>query len=480
MNLKQKTTMGVKWSAVSAITVASLQFLTLAILAKLLSPSDFGLLGMIMVVTGFARLFADMGISNAIIYWQDATAEELSSLYWINIMAGMGVFLIIWASTPIIVDFYHEPRLENLIFWAALAFLITPFGQQFQILLQKGLQFDHLAKIDMCASLFNSVVSILLAVSGCGIFSIIYGQLSGTSLRVILLFCLGWKHWRPHLYFSLHGLKKYLNFGLFQVGDKTANYINQNIDYIIIGSLMGTESLGYYTFAYNLIIRPSAMINPIVTKVAFPVFSKIQNDIPRLRKSLLKIIKILSIVNFPILLGVNAIAPAAVPMLFGEQWRPSVILIQILSIVALLRSTGNPLGSLLLAMGKADWSFKWNVMVMFTQIPGIYIGAKLGGMIGVACAFVLLQIIYKIVTYPVILRKLLGPFLGEYVSSMWPALWTSMVMAVIVASIALPLQKLSLPLVLVIQILCGMTIYSGLIFWVQKTFVLEIKDLISK
>ena len=458
--------------------VTTLQFVTLAILARLLSPSDFGLMGMIMVVLGFARLFSDMGISNAIIYRQDVTKVELSSLYWLNILAGIAVFLIICASTPLVVVFYHEPRLTNLIYLAALVFLITPFGQQFQILLQKELQFNQLARIEIIGSFTNATVAISLAFCGAGVFSLIWGQLAGTSLRVLLLCYQGWKHWRPYWHFSRRDLKKYISFGLYQMGEKAVRYFNTNLDYLLIGSLLGAKALGYYTLAYNLALRPPLTINQIITKVAFPVFSKIQNDIIKLKKGYLKVLQLLSSVNFPIMAGLAIVAPLAVPTIFGEQWLPSVILIQILTILGLLRSILNPIGSLLLAKGRADLGFKWNVALMITQIPGLYLGARLGGTVGVAIAFAILMGIYTILAYPILIRTLLGPCLYEYVSSMWPSLWTSAVMGGAVLCIGIFFQNLPQQLLLIIQILCGVIICVALMIYSQRNLVFEIKEMI--
>ncbi|MCD4676671.1 MAG: polysaccharide biosynthesis C-terminal domain-containing protein [Desulfobacula sp.] len=176
--------------------------------------------------------------------------------------------------------------------------------------------------------------------------------------------------------------------------------------------------------------------------------------------------------------GLAVVAPVAVPIIFGEQWLPSVILIQLLTVVGLLRSIGNPVGSLLLAKGRADLGFKWNVAVMITQISGLYLGAKLGGVVGVAIAFVMLQTTYKMFGYPFVLRQLLGPFLREYVSSMWPSLWMSAVMAGTVLCVELFLQNSPQQFLLIMQVICGAVVYLGLIIYNQKMFVFEIKDMI--
>jgi O-antigen/teichoic acid export membrane protein len=478
MSLKSQAVSGVKWSGISMGAVTALQFVTLAVLARLLSPSDFGLMGMIMVVIGFARLFADMGISNAIIYRQDATREELSSLYWLNILAGIVVFFIVCGARPLITTFYHEPRVSNLIYLSSLIFLITPFGQQFQILLQKELKFDQLAKIEIIGSFANSATAITLAILGMGVFSLIWGQLAGSSLRVLLLSWWGWENWRPHFHFATQDLKGYISFGMYQMGEKAINYFNSNLDYLLIGSLFGAKALGYYTLAYNLILRPSLMINPIITRVAFPVFSRVQNDTEKLTRGYLKVLQLLSSVNFPMMAGLAVVAPIAVPVIFGEQWLPSIILVQILTVVGLLRSTGNPVGSLLLSKGRADLGFKWNLALMISQIPGLYLGAKLGGTVGVAIAFAILMCIYSVFNYLVLIRSLLGPCLREYIQSMWPSLWMSGAMAVVVLFSGLFLQNMPKLLILIMQLLCGVLVYIGLMNYTQKMLVVEIRNMV--
>jgi len=454
---------GIKWTTASTAVTTGLQFLQLAVLARILDPTAFGLMGMVMVVIGFAQAFADMGVSNAIIHRQDATKEQLSSLYWLNIFAGSAVFFLIWGAIPLIVAFYNEPQLSMLMQWAALIFLITPIGQQFQILLQKELKFNQLARIEMLAAFIGTLVAIFTAYYGFGVMALVWGQLANTTVRTLNLAFQGWRSWAPRLHFSRHDLKGYIGFGLYQMGERIINYFNSNLDYLVIGRFLGAEALGFYTLAYNLVIIPSNKINPIITRVAFPVFAKVQHQQDRLKSGYLEVLKVLSFINFPLLLGLLVTAPLVVPQIFGPEWLPSVILIKILSGVGLLRLTGNPIGALLLAKGRADLGFKWNMMLTVTQLPGILIGAYFGGVIGVAIAYLVLQCIYAVFNYLILIRKLLGFCLREYLNSMWPAFLYSSVMALGVAVIGKILVHFSSALILVIEIFCGMLIY--LILW---------------
>ncbi len=474
VQLKKQAVSGVKWTATSTVIITILQFVQLAVLARLLSPEAFGLMAMIMVVLGLAQAFADMGISNAIIYRQDTTREQLSSLYWLNILAGVIVFVLVLASTPLVVKFYGEPRLTELIQWAALIFLITPLGQQFQILLQKGLQFQILSIIEVTSISIGTLVAIGTAVMGQGVFSIIWGQLGGTLAKALMLVAVGWKRWLPGLRFKYGDIQGYLGFGLYQMGEKSVNYFIGRIDQLLIGVLGGAQALGYYNLAFNLVIQPISKINPIITRVSFPLFAKIQSDNEQLKHGYLSVLRFLSMVNFPLLLGLAVVAPILLPLVFGEQWLPAVLLVQILSFVALLRSNSNPVGSLLLAKGRADLGFKWNAMLLITQIPGIFLGAHFGGVLGVALALLTLQIIYSIFSYPVLIGTLLGPCLKEYIMNIAPAFGLSLLMALTVAIVPLIMNQ-SRELVLTTQILIGVLVYLSLNLIFRRQQLQEIK-----
>ncbi len=478
MTLRHQAISGVKWNGVATGVTAGLQFITLIVLARILAPADFGVMGMIMVVIGFAQAFADMGLSNAIIHRQDTSREQLSSLYWLNVLAGAVVFCVICAAAPLVVRFYHEPRLQNLLYLTALIFLITPLGQQFQILLQKELKFAGLAKTGIASASANSIVAVILACLGFGVYSLIWGQLAGAAAKVVLLFKIGGGDWKPRFHYSRHDIKGYASFGLYQMGERTINYFNANLDYLLIGSLLGAKALGYYTLAYNLIIRPTAMINPVITTVAFPVFAKMQSDQEGLKSGYMKVMQLLSFFNFPLMAGLAVVAPLAVPVIFGDQWLPSVLLIQILAVVGLLRSTGNPIGALVLAKGRADLGFKWNLSLLVVQVPALYVGAKLGGTTGVAIAFASVMAVYSIFNYLVLIRTLLGPCLSEYIMSMWPSLWISGAMMLAVFATGLLFQNAAQLTVLIMQIGCGVVVFGGLVLTSQRKIVSEARNII--
>jgi len=297
---------------------------------------------------------------------------------------------------------------------------------------------------------------------------------------VTALIIVNHKQWKPSFHFDRKDLHGYLSFGIYQMGDRTANYFNVYLIQILLGAMLGAKALGYYTLAFDTIFKPTMAIAPVLTRVAFPVFSKIQENMLRMKRGYLKLLQLLSLVNFPVTFGMAAVAPLAVPVIYGEKWIPSVVLIQILALAAVLRSMGSPQSSLLLSKGKADWGFYWSVGTMILRIPVLYVGVKWGAQVGAAIAFCVVQFIFIMVSYFLLLRRILGPFLKEYLRSIWPAFWVSTIMALCVMLIGLAVPNLRNLKFLLLQIFCGMGIYVILAYVSQKSLMVELIGLLWK
>jgi O-antigen/teichoic acid export membrane protein len=378
LNLKSKTISGVKWTTFSSVILALLQILQLVILARLLDPSVFGLMAITSVVIGFAQAFLDMGISNAIIHKQEVSHTQLSTLYWLNILSGVVLFIIVSLCAPLVALFYQEAELTNIIILVAMTFLIQPFGQQFVVLWQKELRFNDIAKVDVITKLLSLLVSVIFAYYNYGVYALVYGVLAGTLLQTLVFVYKGFREYTISFVFQLSDVREFLNFGLYQMAEKTLNYFNSQIDTLLIGKLLGVETLGVYNIAKQIIMKPIQIINPIVSKVSFPVMAKIQHDTNKLKEIYLKTINLLSSTNFPIYLFMLMTAPQLVALIFGEKWIDAVIIVQILSIYGACRSTMNPIGSLLLAKGRADWGFYWNLGLFFYIPIVIYVASQWG------------------------------------------------------------------------------------------------------
>ena len=433
-------------------------------------------MALVMVVIGFSQAFLDMGISNAIIHKQEIKKNQLSTLYWVNVLAGFLLFIIISALSPLVAEFYKEPELVELISIVGLTFIIQPFGQQFLVLWQKEMRFSEIAQIAIVNKFISLVVSVYLAYKGYGVYALVYGVLAGVIIQTAQFMYLGLKEHRPSFVFKLGEIKEFLSFGAYQMGEKTINYFNFQMDTILIGKLLGVEALGIYTIAKEIVMRPSQIINPIISKVTFPTMAKIQDDTVRLKNIYLKTINYLSSVNFPIYVFIFIFAHEIVIILFGEQWLDAVHIMQILAIWVAMRSTGNPVGSLLLAKGKANWGFWWNLAVLFYVPIGIYVGST-WGLIGISWALVFLTFpLGMLANWYFLVRNLCGAgFIKYHKEMLIPALIS--LLAGVFAYAAVYLLEDILARLLVACVV-GLVFVVGLNYLFNRKFLVELRGVL--
>lgn len=429
MTLKDKAIKGVKWTGVSSVIGATTQLLQLVVLAHYLSPEDFGLMALALVVVGFSQMFLDMGVSNAIIHKQKITKKELDTLYIINIFSGFIISTSLFILSPLLANFYNEPKLEPIIKWISISFIIQPFGQQFLVLLKKELKFNEIAKRDVISKITSLLIAVLLAVNGYGVYSLVFANLSAALLSTSLLLYIGLKYHRPSFYFNFSLARQSLRFGLFQMGENFVNYFNTQIDSILIGKLLGVEVLGIYDIAKNLARRPAQIINPIITQITFPLLATMQNDIRGIKSIYLRTINYLASINFPIYIFIAVFAEPLVVVLFGAQWIDAVPILQVLSIYGMIRSTGNPVGALILARGRADLGFYWNLGLFFLIPISIYFGSSFGIM-GITFTLLALQLSLQVPSWLLLVKKCCNAGFYEYFSQFTRPLWIATLQAV--------------------------------------------------
>ncbi len=268
--------------------------------------------------------------------------------------------------------------------------------------MQRELRFRALSLIEITSNVLGAIVSIAAASVGLGVKSLILGQLCTAVVASIGYASIGFRLWRPRLRFRYAEVRDFLPFGLYQLAGRLCEFAGGRADKIIIGALLGPVALGYYDVGWRLMILPISRINPILTRVAFPVFAKVQNDGAKLRRGYMMVTWLLSVTNTPILIGAAATAPLLVPLLFGPEWGPSILIIQVLAPVAIIRSILNPLGSLALARGRADFAVRWGFYLVAVQVACVYLGGRLGGIDGVVLGVLVANIIPLIAHYPLL------------------------------------------------------------------------------
>ncbi len=474
MALIDQAATGVKWNSLAVAARIIIHFGSLAILARILVPEDFGLMAMATVVTAFVQIFGDSGLSNAIVHRQNARREQLSSLYWLNLAASLALFALVWLVTPIIAVYYQELRLIPVLRWSAVGLLIMPIGQQFQSLMTRELHFRTLSWIQVLESATYGVFSVLLAFNGFGVMSLVWATLLRNTVTVGLLLRVAIRsRWLPLFRFRLTDLDGFLQFGLFQMGERSLNYLANNVDYLIIGRLLGSEALGFYALAYNVMRIPVSYFNPVLVSVAFPTFARVQNRDDLLRRGYAKLIGYLSTGTFPLIAGVFVTAPLLVPLVWGTQWLSAVPLVQIFCPLGVLKSLGNPLGSILLAKGRPDLGFVMNVISLVGYFLANMIGVR-WGVVGVALSSVAFT---GLVLQPIgfYLRKLT---INMTVAEHWQALRKPTANVLVMMIVIVPLYYVLIPLKreffqLLILTAVGFSVYAAMIWRFDRAFLKE-------
>ncbi|MBC8152706.1 MAG: MOP flippase family protein, partial [Bacteroidetes bacterium] len=278
MSNKRKAIDGGKWITISMVISTILQFVQISILAKLLEPAAFGLVSISTLIINFFHTVSDLGFSNSIIYKQEDDKKTLSTLYFLSILLGLTAFCIIRLATPLVVAYYHEPRLERILGVSSFYFIVIFFGQTYLFLLQKELRFRTIALMEVASAVSGTIVSITLALNGFREMSLIYGGLVTVCVHTILQVAVGVRLFVPGLYFDLNTIKEHLRFGMYNVGEGILGYVQSNLDNIMIGGLLGVRALGFYTVAYQLAVFPITKLNPIILQVAYPVLAKMKDD----------------------------------------------------------------------------------------------------------------------------------------------------------------------------------------------------------
>ncbi len=407
-----------RWSLIQGVLGILLQFATLALLARLLEPAIFGAMAILLVVQGIATLFAQMGLSSALIQRSELTESAFNSLYWLNVTLGITVTLILFLVGPIVSAVFGIPELRTTTSAIGVTFFISCWSIQFQALAQKQLRFRRIALINLAALLATAIVSVLLAWRGFGLWSLVCGVIAASIVRSLGFLVSGIRdNGVPALHFNWSEARELVIFGAHRFGAMLVNAVNSHIDQLLVGGMLGAQALGFYSMATRIVLQPTDLMNPIVTRVAFPWLSRLQDDNEKLKNKYLEIVGLVIAANAPILAAAAALADWYVPLLLGEGWDSVTTLIQILAGYALLRSVINAGGSLILAKGRADWTFYWNIFLLFLYPAAIYLAARSGDLSKLALTLTCLQVIVLFLYHRALIQPLTGIRVGRFLSA---------------------------------------------------------------
>ena len=476
MSLREKTISGAKWSAMATIVIIGLGLVQMTVLARIIDNHQFGLLTVSLVIIALADTLSDFGIANSIIQRKEISHLELTTLYWLNVGLGIFVFVLVFLLSGTIASVLHNPDLAPLMRTLSFAFVVIPHGQQFRALMQKELEFNKISMIETSAVLAGFTFTVVSAHFWPLAMTAILGYLVNSAVRTLLFGYFGRKIYRPGLHFSLASVSSNLRFGAWLTADSIINYVNTNLSTLVLARILGASVAGGYNLAYNVAVVPPMKLNPIITRVLFPAFAKIQDDTEKLRVNFYKLLSVVGIINFPVLLGLMVVSSNFVPLVFGEKWNGIIPILQLLCVVGLLRSVGNPIGSLLMAKARVDISFKFNVFKTFLFIPAIIVGGHMAGAIGVTLGFLLVQVVNTVLSYFIMIKPVLGSSYRQYILSLWLPFYLSLPTLAVSYGLGIILRgHLPLAALLAVQVAAGALAFGVMIVLSRNALVVEMK-----
>ncbi len=375
-DLKGKTVRGGIWTIVGQIGSYAIRLGSTIILARLLTPDDYGLVAMVAVVTNFALMFNDMGLSMATVQSDTITHEQVSTLFWINLAVSTIVGFFLAAISPLIVWFYDEPRLLWITIALAATFPMNGFTLQHNALLRRQMRFNTLSIIQLIAAAISVIVGIVCAWCGLQYWTLVIMQLMTPLclISTIWIVC----PWRPGKLRLKTGVKPMVLFGGNLTGFNFMNYFSRNADNLLIGKFLGTQPLGIYDKAYQLLMLPLRQITYPVSNVTMPALSRLQNDPEGYQRFYYKMVKTIAYITMPLIAFMAVLSDDIILLVLGEQWQMASPVFKILAFAAFLQPVAATTGSVFTSMGATGRMFKWGIVASSMTVLSFIVGLPYG------------------------------------------------------------------------------------------------------
>jgi O-antigen/teichoic acid export membrane protein len=368
----------------------ALSILATAVLARLLTPQDYGLIGMVAVFTGFVAMFKDLGLSLATVQRAEISYDQISTLFWVNVTISVAITLLMVLLAPLIGWFYGEPRLTTITIITSLGFFFGGLAVQHEALLKRQMRFYALSVIAFLSMMIGYAVGIVLAWRGASYWSLVFSQLALLASNGIGVWITC--RWRPGAPKRNSGVRSMLSFGGNVTGYALINYVSRNCDNLVVGRAFGPQLLGLYTKAAQLLALPTDQINEPLSSVAIPALSRLADSPERYRQAYLRIMEKIIMVTMPAVILMLATADWLVLIILGPQWIDSARIFVFMGVAGLFQPVASTGGWLLVSQGRVRDMLRWSLINAPISILSIVAGLP-WGVVGVAASFSLGRIL---------------------------------------------------------------------------------------
>ena len=375
-NLKSKTVKGVIWSSIDRFSTQGISFVFSILIARLLLPSDYGVIAMLGIFMAVSQCFIDSGFGTALIRKNDRTETDFCTVFYFNIVVACLFYGLLWITSPYIAQFYDMPLLETVTKVVGLNLIVGAFSGIQSAQLSIAIDFKSRAKISVVTTLFTGVVGLWLAYRGYGVWALVFQGLASNILRTILLWVT--VRWMPKLIFSWESFKELFSFGSKLLASGLLDTVYNNIYTIVIGKFFSAKSLGVYSRADGLAQFPSSNITSVLQSVTFPVLSTIQDDEARLADAYKRFLRLSAFVVFPLMLGLSAVADPFIRIALTDKWEGAICFLQIICFSLMWYPIHAINLNLLQVKGRSDYFLKLEVIKKILGVATLCVTIPLG------------------------------------------------------------------------------------------------------
>lgn len=385
-SLKDKTIKGIIWSGIERFSVQIIQWSVLIVMARILTPEDYGLVGMLVIFISVASSLTDSGFTQALIRKQNRTDTDCCSALYFNIVVSVLMYAILFTISPLVARFYNEPRLVGLMRVLCIVVIINSFGIVQHALFSAKIDFRTLAKVSVTTAFLSGLCGVSLAYSGNGVWALVWQQIIGASTGCILIWIIS--SWRPKMLFSWQSLSEMFSFGGKLMISGLIDTIYSNLYSMIIGKTFSARSLGFYTQARNFTKLPSAGFTGVLQRVTYPVLSTIQDDDDRLRSDYRLLLRLSAFIIFPILCLIGGLSEPLVNLVLGRQWTFAAVLIVPLCLSGMWYPIHAINLNLLQVKGRSDLFLRLEVIKKMVGVTVIFVSIPYGLIVMCWCTIV--------------------------------------------------------------------------------------------
>jgi len=404
--LLQRAVSGTMWNLSCNLVAGFFRFGSTAVAAHYLCPSDFGIFAIAYVVIGILALFKEYGLSAFLIHKSDCDDEYYCTAFWLNVGAGIMLFVLCVSLSPLVSTYYKNETLRSVFSVIALNFIISEISVINNIRLQKELMFHLIGVVEVIRSGLQAIIVIILAMNEFGVWSLVWAVIIANSVASFLLIYI--EKWRPRWLFSRQKFVEIFKFGRNLLGESWCNYLSQNLDYLIIGRMLGMDSLGLYKLAYGLPHLIYENFPKKISPVLYPLLCSLRGNITKYREAFIRPVSIVSVLAFPMLTYLAYNSHDIILLLYGQRWLSMVPLVRIMTILAMFRCVGTFVGAILNSHGRPDIGFKINVFKLPLFVLGIFVSVSFYGLPGVCWTMASIEGFSVIAVYVYLSKKFKG------------------------------------------------------------------------